>query len=418
MLPLFERAAAAVLALLLMYGLLVLWVDGRWALAVQQAGVLLLGAAWLLRLGVRCELPLCSPYMAALAVPILWGLMQLLFGWTVYRYATWESLLAWTMLLVVFWLTFELCQQRTILHGLRTTWLWFGFALSASSVVFYFTAPGKVFGIFSVGPGAVGPFLNRDHYATFVVMTLPLALWEALTDRRKTWSRGLMAGAMYASVIAGASRMGSLLVTLEVLLMVFVTAVPRWTKQVTARRAIAWTLLFTAMFTAVVGWEVLWERFSDPDPFAGRREMLQSSLAMVRERPLTGFGLGNWSLAYPAYATRDFGISLYANHAHNDWAEWAVEGGMPVLLAMLSLALLSFRHALEHPWALGITAAFVHCLVDFPLRRLPLAALMCALLATLAASEQFRVRNWRQRQEATDISGGPASAPDTIELNT
>lgn len=39
-----------------------------------------------------------------------------------------------------------------------------------------------------------------------------------------------------------------------------------------------------------------------------------------------GFGLGNWPRAYPRYAVFDDGN--YVNQAHNDWAQWAVEGGV------------------------------------------------------------------------------------------
>jgi len=45
--------------------------------------------------------------------------------------------------------------------------------------------------------------------------------------------------------------------------------------------------------------------------------MLQSTIAMAREKPWTGFGLGNFENVYPAYALFDDGAIV--NHAHNDW---------------------------------------------------------------------------------------------------
>ena len=66
-----------------------------------------------------------------------------------------------------------------------------------------------------------------------------------------------------------------------------------------------------------------------------RADLLRSSVAMARERPLTGFGLGAWPSAYPGYALYDDGT--FVNQAHNDWAQWTVEGGLPLLLAMLAV---------------------------------------------------------------------------------
>ena len=50
-----------------------------------------------------------------------------------------------------------------------------------------------------------------------------------------------------------------------------------------------------------------------------------------------GFGLGSWPWAYPRYAIID--PVLFANHAHNDWAEWAADGGLPFALLIGLVAL-------------------------------------------------------------------------------
>ena len=108
---------------------------------------------------------------------------------------------------------------------------------------------------------------------------------------------------------------------------------------------------------AVVGWQVTLEKFRETEPYRVRHELLLSSIAMAADRPLTGFGLGTWPVVYPAYARFDNGLA--ANHAHNDWAEWAVEGGVPVI--------------------------FVLSLVDYPLREPALAALFFAMMGALAS---------------------------------
>ena len=56
-----------------------------------------------------------------------------------------------------------------------------------------------------------------------------------------------------------------------------------------------------------------------------------------------GFGLGTFETVYPHFAL--FDIGLIVNHAHNDWLEWAAEGGVPLALALLSLAVWAARPA-------------------------------------------------------------------------
>jgi len=135
---------------------------------------------------------------------------------------------------------------------------------------------------------------------------------------------------------------------------------------------------------AVAGWDVIWKRLQEPRPYALRKDFLLSSLEMVRDRPLTGFGLGTWSEVYPGFARFDDG--LFANQAHNDWAQWAAEGGIPFLLLMIGVAGGAVRPAFRSLWGLGLLAMFVHGLIDYPMQQRPaLAAFFFALLGIVSA---------------------------------
>ena len=141
--------------------------------------------------------------------------------------------------------------------------------------------------------------------------------------------------------------------------------------------------VFAAFLSAAAGWETLRKKFEQPDPYVHRREMLFSALEMGKDRPWTGFGLGTFPTAYPAYAVFDLGLRV--NHAHNDWAEWLAEGGFPFLLMLLSVVVWSIRPAFRSIWGLGVPAVFVHALVDYPMQRLGLAAWVFVMLGALAA---------------------------------
>ncbi len=131
--------------------------------------------------------------------------------------------------------------------------------------------------------------------------------------------------------------------------------------------------------------------------------MPPSSVAMVRERPWTGFGLGTWSTAYPAYALYDDG--LFANQAHNDWAQWAVEGGLPLLAAMLAFGAVMAGPAVGSLWGIGVISVLIHCLVDYPMQQRPALAgwffALAGALAGLAAGEGRR----RERAKGAGAAG-------------
>jgi O-antigen ligase len=189
---------------------------------------------------------------------------------------------------------------------------------------------------------------------------------------------------MFASLIASASRAGVLLGSLEI---VAALAIGRRIALKTTAAVAALVLLFTL----VVGVDALRKRLDEADPFAGRREMYLSSLHMIRDRPWTGFGLGAWPTAYPRYALYDDGS--FVNQAHNDWAQWTVEGGIPFLALLLLLLLPTVPAAFGSIWGIGIVSMLAHALVDYPFQQRPALGAWCfALFGVLAAGERMRNR--------------------------
>ncbi|MFB3778489.1 MAG: O-antigen ligase family protein [Bryobacteraceae bacterium] len=383
--------ATAALAGLLFFGVLTLWVKERWAVSVLQTGTYLLGMAgcwgWACgRLALDCRW-VYFPFAGA----ALWGLVQLAAGSTVYRFDTWNAILFWTSAAVLVIVAATATGGAEARHRFLRLLLYFGFALSVLATTQYFTSQGKIFWIFPSGyPDALGPFVYRNNYAAFIELLLPLALVEALRDRRRAMAFASIASVMYASVIASASRAGSILATLEILA---VLALAHRRGFVSLRRlglALAKIGVLAALAVAVVGWRALTERLALEDPFVHRREMLQSTLAMARERPWLGFGLGTFEETYPAYAT--FDIGLVVNHAHNDWAEWLAEGGVPLLVLLGSVAVWTVLPAIRSMWGIGLLSVFLHALVDYPMQRLGLAAWVFVFLGLLVAEERDRRR--------------------------
>ena len=411
-----EARFAAALAGLLFVSILLLWAPGRWAVSLYQAGVFAIAILWVAR-APRWQ---WSGVSALLGAAVAWGLIQLLFNRTVYRWETWDAVLTWSTQLVCFLLGSQILAERRIRNGFLQAVFYFGFALSVVSVLQLFTAEGNVFWLFPSGYKdlVLGPFVYHNQFAAFVELVFPLAVVAALRDRNRALIYAGMAAALYASVIASASRAGAALVTLE-LIVILAVALARGHMSRRARDAgrkpggrpeglappglalVSFAVLVVC-FGAVVGWQTLWRRLQLPDIFNTRRELLSSSLDMVRARPGMGFGLGTWSTAYPAFAYSDDG--LFANQAHNDWAQWAAEGGLPFFFLMLAIAIWSLKPALDSLWGVGILAVFLHSLVDYPVQRPALGGLFFVLLGALAASRADRtMRSASSADEATAV---------------
>jgi O-antigen ligase len=229
----------------------------------------------------------------------------------------------------------------------------------------------------------MGPILYRNHYAAFIEAVLPIALYLAVRRERDALLYSGMAAVMYASVIASASRAGTVLTTAEVVLVPLLL----WTLRRAPGRDVAAGLLrmglLCAVFIAVVGWEAVWSRFWAPDPLVLRRELaVSSTLHMIGSHPWVGSGLGTWPTVYPSYAIIDVGV--FANQAHNDWLQWTAEGGFPFGIMLASLFFWSIRPAFRSVWGLGVVAVFLHAIVDYPFSRPALGSCPILILSLLA----------------------------------
>jgi hypothetical protein len=388
--PRLQSYSANYLAVIMAIAILVMFFTGRWINpSLFQAGLFLLGMAWAAAL-------LCRPFklrggliLVPLAAAVVWGLFQLAAGHTMNRWNTWMAVLLWGGNFLACFLAVQISSATCIRLRFLRALLYFALVLSVVSVVQYFGWNGKIFWLFPSNDEAVlGPFVNRDHYAAYIEMMLPVALLEALSGGPKSWRFAVISAALYASVIAGASRAGSLLITLEVIACPVILGARGLFSSGTLRAGVVrvWLLIF--LFVGVVGWAVLWNRFQEPEPLKGRMAMLRDTITMVRAESYFGVGLGNFQTAFPAHASTDFGAIV--NHAHNDWAEWAADGGIPFGLLILSIAAWTIPKAIRSVWGVGLIAVLAHSTVDYPLQKPALELWFFVLLGVLIAESSRR----------------------------
>jgi len=328
------------LFVLLAYSTSVAFVPQAWSTQFFQIGIFALVAIALLLDIRRKRMRLLDGPMPwfIYAIP-LWGVLQIVAHTTASTFETREETLRWGALAGVFFLVQIVARTSTARRNFLDAFLAFAVVMAVLCLTQLFTSEGRVLWIFPSGfPDVYATFPSYNHYAQFIEIALPIALWRAVREGRHAWWCVLAGGVMYGSVVGSASRAGALLCTLEVMAMLVVGLVQlRKTAAAAPQRfALAILLLVPALagaFTLVVGWERVWQRFQMNNLYGARSEFIMAAADMAWHRPLMGYGLGTFPEVYQRYALHD--MPYYANHAHNDWAEFAADGGIPFLLLVL-----------------------------------------------------------------------------------
>jgi hypothetical protein len=296
---------------------------------------------------------------------------------------------------------------------------------------------GKIYGFWTpYEPGdSFGPFVNRNHYAGWMLMALPLAIgyfctrvgramrkvkpgwrnriiWFSSPEASKTILFGAGALVMALALVLTMSRSGA--AGLLVALVIAGAFVMRGQSTALRRAVLAAFLLFVGAF--VMWWagvDRLAARFNETDPVgaAGRLGIWADTWHIARLFPLVGTGLNTFGTATIFYQTGD--LSRHFAQAHNDYLQLLSEGGF--LLAVPTVILLMvlmwriagrFREPLSDAdyWirtgaVTGILAIAFQEAVDFSLQMPGNAALFVTLLvlATRPTSE-IRLRDSRAGQ--------------------
>lgn len=351
---------------------------GAW-LSLARDGVILAAGGWLL-LGQARRRRMGSPGFAAgcLLAVAAWSLVQVLFQANIEPHTSLgpaiAAILSWLSAAALTAMAATALSSDHARHRFLEVFAWFAVSVALLAILL----PALPF---DFPPEMAGPFQNRNTYCSFVELALPVLFWRAQREPGRQWLWWSLAGLLAATVIRTGSRAGAGLLFAE---LVAIGVVFRSRKLLWAPAAL---VLFWSL---VAGPETLLRRLQFHDPLVHRREIMRSAAAMIAERPLLGFGPGSFRESYPAYAS--FDVGRYVNHVHNDWLEWAVEGGVGVpaiLLLLWGRAALAIPKA---PWATGLVFVFLHSLVDYPMQRFGMAGWVWLMLTAAITRHAARVR--------------------------
>jgi O-antigen ligase len=380
---------SAALALLLVFACclatLTLWIPAYWPVAVFEVSVFMIAGTTLILANAparKMRLPLF-----ALSFIILWGCLQIVAGWTTNRFVTERSIMQWMTWAAVYYIGVSTFWDEPLARRLRASIMWFGFAVAVEAILQSYLTPGKVFGLFPTDyhEFVMGPIIYHTHFAVFIETILPIALFRAVDEAKGSYSFLGVSAVLLAALVVSASR-GGLMIALAEVLSVLALSYLRQSKARRRTVILAAVLIgFTGVLTLIVGFETASERFSSQALTAGRIQFAISTVHMIAAHPWVGWGLGCWPAVYPAFATFDPGVIV--NQAHSDWLQWTAEGGLPVGLAMLGLALWAIRPAMRSIWGIGVLAVLIHALFDYPFSRPAVGAWPILILAMASVSQ-------------------------------
>jgi O-antigen ligase len=349
---------------------------------------LFLVAAIYLAFPFHQKLTLSLPFVCLLLMSCF-GVAQTLWSPQKIVYNGWTGVLFWFTAAVIAMLATQVFQHPRAAAQFRL-----GFVLLASAVCvldlleqasqtnkYYWFIQSRFHVVF-------GPFAYWNNFAQFVELALPITLWQGLAQRKPEILYLVLAALQIGAVVASGSRAGTALVLAELLVVVTIAYLRYRNKNFLFGVALAAVL--TGIFIYAAGFDTLIGKLQQNDQLSVRRSINQSSLAMIRERPLTGWGLETYVPVYRLFARYDDGT--YVNRAHNDWLQWAAEGGVLFAGLMLVIFVWSLYPAYRSGWGLGVVAFCIHALVDYPFARLGVCGWYFALVAMLAVRHQERRR--------------------------
>jgi len=259
-------------------------------------------------------------------------------------------------------------------------------------------------GWYHAGISAAGTYANRDHLAGLLEMILPLSLalfvstipyQSKVVNSKRNFIARILDGSLSRISRFTIFAISSILILLGLIftqsrsgialgmLSIFISAIVFSYKLKNSRQT---SLLFSIfivgiMFAIEIGLVPILNRFAYEDPLKDLRWIFFGDTihALVTFFPF-GSGFGTFSQVYERFQSAEI-IGVFVNHAHNDYLEWVMEGGIAVVIFIASLMLLYLMQMKKlfqcKPWykkeyiqigaGIGILMMAFHSLVDFNL---------------------------------------------------
>jgi O-antigen ligase len=377
----------------------------EWSQGILEVGFALLLVVWALRTHAwKQEQIVISPLLLPLLGFALVVLVQLVFHRTASVYDTRMQF----QLLIVYIILLVLLPQAYYRMNHWRGLLWFlmslGFFVSVFGILQHLTFNGKLywFRVMRYGGYPFGPYVNRNHFAGFAEILIPVALVPLVLGkvRRERLSLvSLFALVPIVALLLSASRGGIVSFAVQLVILFSLLLV----RRLQSKHMLVGGVLVLCAILAVswIGVQQVLQRFTGYqvlDVSVGKRaSMRHDTWRIFLDHPILGAGLGTLQMVFPPYES-SYDAKI-VNHTHNDYLEALAETGvLGALCCLWFLAALfiesvkglkdlggSFGAALNLSGLVGCCGLLVHSLVDFNLH-IPANALLFFVSAHLATA--------------------------------
>lgn len=390
-----------------------------WARAGLEIGAGVLFLLWAVRTFFGEEQELVVP---SILFPLIGLLFVVAVQWVFHRTASsYDTARELELMLADVLILFLAAQAFRTLDDMRG-FVWFvmvfGFLVAIFGILQHLTFNGKLYWFREMHFGGIpfGPYVNRNHFAGFAELVIPVSLAPLVLGkvRRERWFIvSLFAVVPIGALFYSASRGGIVSFGVEIGALAIWLIVRR-----TGRRHLlsaAAVLLLSFLMVSWLGVRQALERFTSMQALevthGKRTSMAADTWHIFLDHPLFGTGLGTLQDVFPPYETLYDGKVV--NHSHNDYlealAETGVLGGACCVwflgtllfesLRRLSEAAGAFTTSIQLSGLIACLGFLTHSWMDFNLH-IPANALLFFLMANLASTAI------RQSMPAIPESGG------------
>ncbi len=255
----------------------------------------------------------------------------------------------------------------------------------------------------------VGLFSNVNHHASFLVMSM--AFTAVLVGELRSHERtkdvdiakrtmiGLCASLQLIGILAAGSVAGYLLLVPMLGLCFLISQSQRKefriSRLILPALVLAPAILLVAYSPQLSGLGVT--SFEDDGP-TSRVGIATIGFDVLKDHIWLGGGLGSFEPLYKVYEDPETVGLKFANHAHNDYLQWAIETGLPGIV-LVSVFLFWLFRSMFNVWRRGgdrtvrmrraaaaaLLVPVLHSIVDYPLRSpsILMFASICVVLMVL-----------------------------------
>ena len=319
---------------------------------------------------------------------------------------------------VLFWTCRTICERGGAGRIVRAVAM-FGLVASVAAIVQRVENKELLYGIWrplDSGARPYGPFVNRNHFATWVIMACPLVFGYLLARAPSTRPQHLS-----QRMAAALKQLGSVRIWLVAAICVMTLAllistsrsgligligaltVSAWLSRKRRGPDVwRWTIFQGALIVLVAisfaNFNALMARFDETmeksGPGRGRTAIWADAKKVVNDFGITGTGAGTFGTAVAIYQTAEPGYSI--GQAHNHYLQLVAEGGalvaVPAALTLgtflaLFLSRLAEDRSPNHLMRAGAVAGLAGVLLQSFWEtglRMPANAMLCAVLAAIA----------------------------------